>query len=442
MWSVLKLPGYRRLLASSLLNELAVSIATIAVSLLVYRRTGSALGATGFFLCSQFGPALVSPFVVSRLDQRSAQAALVVLYALEAAVFAVLALVVSHFSLATVLALALTDGIFATTARVLARTAWTTITSAAGLLREASAVSNTTNTIAYMIGPALGGGVVALGGTVEALLVNAGVFVLMSLTILTARGIPPRVDEPEPAQGRLRAAVAHARDDRLLRALLILEAISIVFFTISVPVEVVFATHSLHTSAAGYGALLTSWGAGAVGGSAIYARWRRLPFRTLIVLGTTALGIGFLSMATAPSLAIAVIGSAIGGVGNGIQVVAVRTAVQEAAPQKWMALILGLNESIFVAFPGVGILLGGAITEIAGPRPALAAGAAGSLAIALMARLRLPAGNELEPARSGYEADLAGSDALQLAATHQNLSTDANGIAQLDRAQAVQKPAD
>ena len=54
--SVLKLPAYRRLLAAYTLNELAWSVGSLALAVLVYRRTGSAIGAMGFFLCSQFVP--------------------------------------------------------------------------------------------------------------------------------------------------------------------------------------------------------------------------------------------------------------------------------------------------------------------------------------------------------------------------------------------------
>jgi MFS family permease len=164
---------------------------------------------------------------------------------------------------------------------------------------------------------------------------------------------------------------------------------------------------------------LTAWGAGAVAGSAVYARWRKLPSRTLIVLGTVALGVGFLVMAAAPALAVAVIGSAIGGVGNGIQIVAVRTAVTEATPQRWMAMILGLNEAIIVACPGVGILLGGGITAFAGPRPALAAAAAGSLAIALAMRLRLPRESKPEPAQRPLNGGGLASESQLAAASDQ-----------------------
>lgn len=71
MKRVLHIPGYRRLLLAYGLNELAWSVGTLALAVLVYRRTGSALGATAFFICSQVAPALVSPLFVSRVDQRS-----------------------------------------------------------------------------------------------------------------------------------------------------------------------------------------------------------------------------------------------------------------------------------------------------------------------------------------------------------------------------------
>jgi MFS family permease len=82
-------------------------------------------------------------------------------------------------------------------------------------------------------------------------------------------------------------------------------------------------------------------------------------------------------------IAVAVAGSVIAGVGNGIESVAARTALQEEVefePQ-WMALMMGFNESMFQLVPGLGILLGGAIAALAGPRATLAIGAAGSLVV-------------------------------------------------------------
>jgi MFS family permease len=100
----------------------------------------------------------------------------------------------------------------------------------------------------------------------------------------------------------------------------------------------------------------------------------------MIALGACALGAGYGVMAVAPTLGVAIAGAAIAGVGNGTVFVASRTALQEAVRPQWMALMMSLTESIIQGVPGAGILIGGALTAIAGPRAALALGAVGSIA--------------------------------------------------------------
>jgi MFS family permease len=376
---VLKLPAYRRLLAAYSLNELAWGIGSLALAVLVYNRTGSAFAAAGYFLCAMFGPALISPAVVARLDQRSSRSVLVALYALEAVLFGLLAWVAGRFALAPVLVLSLLDGVVAVTARALARTATVSVTSNAGLLREANAVTNAAFSICYMVGPALGGLAVALGSATTALWINSGVFVLITLTLVTATGLPAASPERRPAAGRLRAALRYARETPLVRALLELQAASMLFVSIPIPVEVVLVEHTLHGGAGGYGGMLSAWGAGAVLGSAIYARWRQVPPWVLIALGAACLGAGFVVMAVAPALAVAIVGAAVAGVGNGTMFVASRTALQEAVGEGWMALMMSLNESVIQGVPGAGILIGGALAAASGPRAALAVGGVGAL---------------------------------------------------------------
>ncbi len=383
--AVLRLSSYRRLVAAYALNELAWSVATLALALVVYGRTGSAVGATVFFLSSQFVPALVSPALVARLDRLAAHRVLGVLYALQALAFLALVRFTSHFALVAVLVLVAAGGAVGLAARAIARATTAAVIAPAGLLREGNAISNAVFAVCIMAGPMLGGVIVLVGGTSAALLANSGIFVAIAVMFVTAGDLPGAVSEREPAAGRVRAAIALASKDRAIRALLGLQSAALVFFTMSIPVEVVFAQHTLRAGAGGYGALLSAWGAGAVAGSAAYVRWRGLPARALIVASSVVLGVGFLVMAAAPSLWFAIVGSALGGVANGVEAVAVRTALQERVPQDWMALVLSLNESMFQALPGAGILLGGGIAALAGPRAAFAVGAAGALAIAALA---------------------------------------------------------
>jgi MFS family permease len=385
MRRALALPAYRRLLATYALNELAWSFGSVALSLLVYRRTGSALGAMAFYLAANFVPALLSPMLVARLDRLAAARILPALYATEAVAFALLAVLTGSFSLIPVLALALADGTIAITARALARATTVAVVRPAGLLREGNALTNSAFSVCFMIGPALAGAVVALGSTRTALAVNVGVFTLMAIALLTAKGLPEAPDQRAPSAGRLRSALAHASGEPGIRGLLALQAASWLFLTMSIPVEVVFAQHTLHAGAGGYGAILSAWGGGTVIGSAIYARWHRLRPGVLLSAGLGGMGVGLVLMGAAPSVAVALVAAAIGGGGNGIASVAARTTLQELVEEQWMARIMSLWESVNEAVPGAGILLGGATAALAGPRVALiTAGVGGILVTALV----------------------------------------------------------
>lgn len=392
MAQVLKLPAYRRLLLAYGLTLVAWKVVEVALAILVYRRTGSALGAAAFFLSAQFVPAFFSPSLVARLDRRSPRKVLPALYIVESLLFLLLALLVGHVAVVFVLALALVDGIVALVVLSLARAATVGVTAPAGLLREGNALMNTASSVTQLAGPALGGSIVALASVRVGLLVGAGMVVLIALALVTARGLPCAVPEDTPAKGRLGAALRYVRGQPAIRALLSLQAIALVFFTMSIPVELVLAQHTLHAGAGGYGALLTAWGAGAIVGSGIFARWRQRSSITLIALGAGLLGVGFVIMAISPSIAVAAAGAAVGGAGNGVHAVAARTALQEQVRPEWMALVIGLNESLSQAFPGLGILLGGALAQVGSPRFAFWLAGGGSLIIAAAVSILLRSG--------------------------------------------------
>jgi MFS family permease len=384
----LRLPAFRRLLAAYVLNELAWSVGTLALSVLVYHETNSALGSAAFFICSQFLPAVMSPALVARLDFHAMRRVLPVLYAGEAVLFGILAWFTHHFALVPVLALTLADGAIAAAARSLAAAARTQILKPLDLLHEGNAISNFGFSGAFMLGPVLGGLVVAAGGTVAALLVNCGLFAGIAL-VLSLTVLPDARPPAGSGLSRLLDGVGHVRRDRLLSRLLTVQAVGLVFFTVSIPVEVVYAQHTLDAGPGGYGALMGAWGLGAVVGSAAYARWRRRSTATLIAASGLSLGAGFAIMAVAPALAVALVGAALAGMGNGVESIAAKTAVQEQAPDHWMSLVMSLNDSISQLAPGLGILLGGLIAAAATSRIAFGVAAAGSLAFALAVPIAL-----------------------------------------------------
>jgi MFS family permease len=82
---------------------------------------------------------------------------------------------------------------------------------------------------------------------------------------------------------------------------------------------------------------------------------------------------------------VALVGAVVAGLGNGVEAVSARTTLQEQVVESWMAMMMSLNESILQAVPGAGIVIGGAITALSGPRVALAVAGAGALLITVMA---------------------------------------------------------
>jgi MFS family permease len=304
----------------------------------------------------------------------------------------------AHAQLVPILAVTLVDGIVALSARAISRTATVDVMRPLDLLHEGNALINVVFSVCYMVGPAIGGLVVAAGGTVASLLVNCGLFALIAL-VLALTALPAvqlhEEDRELTAVGRLRAAIDHARHDPAIGRLLLLQTFGMIMFTISIPVEVVFAQHSVHAGAGGYGAMLSGWGAGAVAGSAVYARWRRARGHLLLAASGALLALGFAIIAAAPTIVVAVIGSALGGAGNGAGGIAIRTMLQEYTPQRWMSLMMSLLESLGQAAPGLGFVLGGVLSAITDPRLALAVAGFGSLVYAVAV------GWALRPARIG-----------------------------------------
>ena len=158
---------------------------------------------------------------------------------------------------------------------------------------------------------------------------------------------------------------------------------ALVLFTLVIPIEVIYAKESLGTSDAGFGILLASWGAGIMVGSLVYLLIKNRSTIPLIIGATAAIGAAYLGLATAETLLVACLVSIVGGAGNGVQWIAVMTALQEATPSDYQARIVGLLESLAAAMPGVGYLLGGALVAIGSPRTAYAFAGAGVLLLVL-----------------------------------------------------------
>jgi MFS family permease len=380
----LGIPGFGRLAAASLVNELGNWLGEIALAVIVFDQTGSPVATAALFVAMQFVPALATPPLVARLDALHSRGALGLLYLLEALAFCALALFATDdtFLLVAVLALAAIDGTLATAARARTRAAAGAILEPAGLLREGNAILNIGFTAGAAAGPALAGLLVATAGVQVSLLADAASFVAVAVLLLTSRALPAAHEDGGGGWfERMRRGMSYVRERAALRSLLIAEGFAFLFFALVLPIEVAFAKETLDAGDFGYGLLLAAWGVGMVLGSLVFSSFSRASLAILLVGGTLGIGVAYLGTAIAPTLAVACLASVVGGLGNGVQWVAVVTAVQELTEQAYQARVIGLLESLASGFSGVGFLLGGAIAAILSPRASYAVAGAGVLVI-------------------------------------------------------------
>jgi MFS family permease len=389
MTTSLRVRGFPALATSYAINELGDNLGVVALAILVLDRTDSALAVMALFLLGKFLPAFLAPALTAGLDGRRVSRVLPALYALEAGAFAGLASLSDAFVLAPVLALAFADGLLALTARGLSRGAIAAVLTPAGALREGNALINVAFAVMSAAGPVLAGLIVHEWGAATALWLDAASFLAVALLLLaSARSLP----EPEPAEregwlARVRDGLDYVRGHETVGRLIAGEAVAIMFFALIVPIEVVYAKETLDSTSLGYGALIASWGGGIVIGSALFARAARRPLGSLVLLSTAAIGAGYAIMAVSPTLLIACLASVLGGTGNGVQWVAVMTALQEAVEDEYQARAAGLLESAAAAVPGIGFLVGGVLTAAVSPRAAYAVSAAGvAVVVAVWAR--------------------------------------------------------
>jgi MFS family permease len=399
----------RRILAAYTVNRLGNWIGYVALSLAVFDHTHSALAVAAVLVAGQALPAFLVPAVVARLESSHRRSALSGLYFFEALATAALAVLLWHFWLPGLLLLAALDGTAGLAASALlraelARAARSQVevdlagkatgdeggvgerlappaTGAAPQAtaedaiheaeRKANAALNVAFSLTFVLGPAIGGAMVAAAGASVALLIDVASFLVCGGLLI---GLSPHIERgAETSVGaRLRAAWRHINEAPSLRALLLVEAIALIFAESAGPIEVAYAKVTLDVGDGGFGLLVASWGAGAVLGSVVFARSLSRPLGVLLSTGTLAVGLAYVGFAVAPSLWFACGAALIGGVGNGVELPSLTSIVQRLTPKDLHARMMAAVESIVALCVAVGLPLGGALVVLTSPRTAFA----------------------------------------------------------------------
>jgi predicted MFS family arabinose efflux permease len=407
--SPLRSPRLRRILAAYTINSLGTWFGLVALLVAVYQHTHNALAVAALVFAAEALPAFVVPAVVAWVEASRRHRELTALYLFEAIATASLAVLMWHFWLPAVLVLAALDGTAALASSALlraeiARAARDQVEvemravagSGNGLdsdgsrealieeraqeaERKAHAARNVAYSSTFILGPVLGGIVVAAAGVSTALFIDVGSFLICGALLLD---LHPHVEEAagDSVSTRLRSAWRHINEAPSLRGLLLAEAVALVFFETAAPIEVTFVEGTLHAGERGLGLLLTAWGAGAVLGSVVFARFVRRPLGGMLGAGTVAIGLAYVGLAAAPSLALACVAAVVGGIGNGLQMPSLISIVQRLTPPNLQGRMMGAVESLGALCRGIGLPLGGVLVALSSPRAAFVVVGAGALA--------------------------------------------------------------
>jgi len=355
-------------------------LAGVALAVRVYQQTHSPCAVTAVLLAAGLPVVLLAPLAGMLLDRVRIGFALVP--AAAGMAVAAVGLSMVHGLVATVALVAL-YGTGDSLLRPGLGAAVPLLAGPGGLIRANSALSAATMS-GTALGPLFAGVVSSAGGTRLALLMDAGAYAIAALGLATlrlGRSHVPEHDGSGPARRAMSAGFAYLRADRPLRTLVVVVAVMVAFTNVSVIAELFLAEGTLHAGAAGYAALVTGWTAAMTVGTLVAGRLTSKLLPLAVLLGTVVAGIGIALAGLSPHLWLAVAAYGIGGFGDGVEVVALRSLLNERAPAPVAGRVFTAYTAITVGAASLGMAAAAPLVAVFGTRATLAfVGAAGAAA--------------------------------------------------------------
>ena len=249
-------------------------------------------------------------------------------------------------------------------------------TVSAGRLQEANALLGLSRNGTRIIGPALGGTLVALGSAGSALLVDAATFAIAAALLLSLR-LPPRaaVIETKPFFAELREGWGEFRRQTWLWTTIVFFGIGNFAFASYFVLGPIIAKRDLGGAPA-WAAAMTAWSIGSLLGGLVALRFRpRKPLAAScvaawpIVLQPLAFGLGL-------PLPVVVVASTLSGIGLAVHLALWFTVFQQQVPPEAVSRVSSYDSfGSFVLGP-LGAALAGPAAALIGVQATLLAAAA------------------------------------------------------------------
>ena len=365
-------------------------VAAVALTVDVFDRTGSGAWVSALLIADFLPVILIGLLFAPLVDRLSRRRLLIVSDLARAAVFCVLPFADSA---TTIVALAAVVGIATGFFRPAVYAGMPNLVDDAKL-SEATSLLHTVENLTWMVGPVLGGILIAAQGPDLAYWLNAVTFVVSAALLARIPAARLQAGKVE-SRGHWRdigdGIQVVLRSRALLAVLVVWNVVMLGNAAINVA-EVVLAKVALDSGNVGFGVLVTAGGLGLTLGSiASGTAVARVGLGQLYALGIGLMALGYAVAAVAPNIYLAVPAVVVAAAGNGAAVVCNALFVQRGAPDELRGRAFTVIMSSNYALLGVGMVAAGALTDVFGARwvwggAAAAYLVAGLLAVALAPR--------------------------------------------------------
>lgn len=358
---------YRRLFVATLASGAGTYLAAIALTVDVFDRTGSGTWVSAL-LIAEFLPAIVIGLLLGPLvDRWSRRRLLIGSDLVRLAVFCVLPFAGSATA---VVALAFVAGLATGFFRPAVYAGMPNLVDDEDL-PAANALLQAVENIAWMVGPIVGGVLLAVQGPELAYWLNALTFLLSAA--LLAR-IPARRLQAGEVESRghwqdLGDGFRLVRRSRALLTVLVVWNIVLLGSAAVNVAEVVLAKVSLDAGDVGFGILVGASGLGLTLGSlAAGSVLDRLGIHRTYAATIALMALGYGAAAVAPTLAVAVVAVVLGTFGNGAAIVCNALLVQRGAPDELRGRAFTVIMSSNYVLLGLGMAVAGPLVDAFGAR--------------------------------------------------------------------------
>jgi MFS transporter, DHA3 family, macrolide efflux protein len=308
-------PGYRRLWIANAISLIGDAITRIALPVYVYRLTGSAAALGGTVVLQSFAASVIGLTCGVFVDRLSRKGILTLVPIVQAAIVALLPLTAALWQVLLITLIASGLAIFTGTARFAA------IPDIVGpaLMPYAAASGQISTQAMNVIGPSIGGLLVALVGVRTAFLLDAATFLAAAALVATVAIPRPSLSGAAiPLRADLLTGLRYIWSRPVVQFLVFGDVAGDVGYTTMLVLSVALVEGVLNHGSAIFGLLIAAHAAGYVASALIATRLANRPgrMRYWVVGGLAVAGAGLLVAALVPTLVGAFIGWIMLGAGT------------------------------------------------------------------------------------------------------------------------------